>query len=388
LSFHRTDTGTLARVDEGNWDVVVLQELSTRPTDNAGNPGLFKADATWFYDRIKMSSPNARVILYETWARHPNHSIYTNTFTDAAEMQAQLRLHYNDAANNYIPANATSTPPIEVGLAPVGDVWEVHLNGMNPLRLHDTDDYHAGANGRYLNALVIYATIYGRATIHRTPWPPNVNDATTLQQEVDTFTGVTMPGGPNGEPVPDDGLDPGDVVLIDCGGGTTATGWNNMTDSVAGQLSDAVNTDGDTSNVDMSVSNGFVGHNTSGIAANMVGFPGTATGDSFFTGSFNDHAEALTRPAQLTISDLEPMSTYTVRIFASRTNDDGGRLRETLYEINGASQVLDASDNVSQFATFTNVQPSMRGDVVIDVSVNTNGTTRFAYVGVVELTKN
>ena len=103
---HQSRQGSLDLIDAGSWDVVVLQENSVRPTDALGNPPQFKSAATWWHDRIKATSPDAQVILYETWARHPDHGYYPGTFADPAEMQAQLRFHYNDAAVVYIPANA------------------------------------------------------------------------------------------------------------------------------------------------------------------------------------------------------------------------------------------------------------------------------------------
>lgn len=109
LRYHRedeTEAGAPARVAEG-WDVVVLQDFSTRPTDSIGDPEGFKEDATWFHDLARESRDHCRVILYETWARRFNHGIYPGSFADPADMQAQLRMHYFDAAENYIPLHAT-----------------------------------------------------------------------------------------------------------------------------------------------------------------------------------------------------------------------------------------------------------------------------------------
>src|SRR5690606_29450313 len=161
LAFHRTSQASLDLVDAGAWDFVVLQDFSTRATDDAGNPAAFKADTAWFYDRIKASSADAQVILYETWARHPDHPIYPGTFADPLEMQAQLRFHYGDAAASYVPENATFVPATDVRVAAVGDAWESLLAAHDDIRLHASDDYHAGENGQYLNALVIYSTLYG-----------------------------------------------------------------------------------------------------------------------------------------------------------------------------------------------------------------------------------
>ena len=44
LQFHREHKPTLDAIDSGNWDYVVLQEYSTNPTDNIGNPAQFKGE--------------------------------------------------------------------------------------------------------------------------------------------------------------------------------------------------------------------------------------------------------------------------------------------------------------------------------------------------------
>ena len=47
---------------------------------------------------------------------------------------------------------------------PQPDAWEHQLAMGEPPRLHADDDWHASRAGQYLNALVIYSTIYGRRT--------------------------------------------------------------------------------------------------------------------------------------------------------------------------------------------------------------------------------
>jgi parallel beta-helix repeat protein len=195
LNTHRFNATSLAYVDQGNWDFVVLQEYSTKPTDSIyGNATGFKQDVAWFYDRIKATSPNAKIILYETWARHPDHDYYPIIFLNHSVMQAQLRYHYNDAANNYVPSHVTYPSKNDIEVAPVGDVWEQHLYfESNPLRLHDVDNYHASwYDGIYLNGLVLYSTIYNSITTGLgTLGNVSPSNAARLQQSVDAFTDYT-----------------------------------------------------------------------------------------------------------------------------------------------------------------------------------------------------
>jgi hypothetical protein len=386
LGFHSTNPDTLNAIDLGGWDFVILQDYSTRPTDNAGDPLGFKTDATFLYDRVKTSSPDAQVLLYETWARHPDHAIYPVTFTDPAQMQAQLRLHYNDAADNYIPTNSTALVKTDVTVAHVGDAWESYLDDGGTIRLHGTDDYHAGTNGQYLNALVLYSMIYGRSVDGLTSLNIAPADAAVLQGYADATTGKTTPGGPGGT-LPDP-LDPGATILIDFGSETvTSSGtWNNMTNSISGTAINLIDDTGVVTAVDAAVTDGFVGVNSQGIAGNTLGYPGTASSDTFWTGSFNSHADALNYPAQVTLSGLGPDSEYDITLFAARTGDDSGNGRLTRYTVAGQWQDLEVSDNTDTHIVFESVSPQPDGSLTIDVIASEAGTSRFGYLGLMKLT--
>lgn len=390
LSFHRTNTESLDAVDQGNWDVVVLQEFSTGPTDSLGNPAQFKEDATWFFDRILATSPDARVVLYMTWARHPDHSYYPNHFANPEEMQAQLRYHYNDAADNYIPANANQ-PVTEDNLevAPVGDAWENHLARPDAERLHGSDDYHAGLNGRYLNALVLYGTIYNRATYGLVPIGTSVEGAIKLQEDADAVTGKTVRGGPDGtfgssEPA----LEAGQTILVDLGDATTQSPspWNNLTYD-AGRIDNAADTRGTVTRVDFSVTDNFAGANPNGLTDNQLGYPGEATRDTFWIGSFDGHTAALSTAGQVTLRHLDPEATYALKLFAARSGDDSGRGRLTRFIVNGQTQDLEVADNTANTADFLDVSPDALGQITIDVRVSPEGGSRFGYLGAIQLTR-
>ncbi len=191
LAWHRGDpspAGAPARLREG-WDVVVLQDFSTRPTDALGEPAAFKDDVSWFYERAKEANPAVRVVLYETWARRAGHPLYGVAFASPAQMQAQLRRHYTDAAEHYIPRFATVAPGESVGVAPVGDAWELQLGRNADLRLHAPDDYHASVAGQYLSAAVLFSTIFDRpaAGLPALHVAPPV--AAALQATADQVTG-------------------------------------------------------------------------------------------------------------------------------------------------------------------------------------------------------
>lgn len=386
LNYHTTNTDTLNAIDLGGWDFVVLQEYSTRPTDNAGSPTTFKNSATTLYDRVKLASPGAQVLLYETWARHPDHSIYDSTFTDPTQMQAQLRFHYNDATDNYIPTHSTALVKTDIAVAPVGDAWENYLDTGGTIRLHASDDHHGGTNGKYLSSSVLYSTIYDRTVAGRTGLQAHPADAAILQTFADATTGKTIPGGPDGVVLGPPA--PGASVQIDFGSASlTSTGnWNNLTDSINGTAINLIDDSGGATGVDVSVTDGFVGANTVGIAGNTLGYPGNASKDNFWTGSFTSHAEALNHPAEVTINGLDPDAVYDISLFASRTGTDSGNGRLTRYTINGQWQDLEAADNTDTEVVFQGISPEADGTLSVDIVASAAGTSRFGYLSLMKIT--
>lgn len=149
---------SLAAIDEGKWDVVVLQGQSQEPALAETNPTIredFVESAAALCQRIRAKSPQVRIVFYETWARHADSwtaqgkDYNSNVGKDPTEMQARLRLWYGNVAK----AN-------DALVAPVGDAWERNYQSKQPYRLHVADNSHPDFNGTYLAALVMFKTIY------------------------------------------------------------------------------------------------------------------------------------------------------------------------------------------------------------------------------------
>lgn len=379
LEWHRADTDPAsagARIAEG-WDVVVLQEQSTRPTDAIGDPPQFKEDATFFHDLARASREGARVILYETWARREGHSLYPESFDDPGDMQAQLRFHYFDAAETFIPRMAMEEPDVTV--APCGDAWERQLAGGEPPRLHAGDDWHAGPAGQYLNALVIYQTIYEHGTRGLTPIGVDADVARELQEVAEATTGFTRP-----PPVLSDRAFPvGASVRVDVG--PTEADWPALTSAVSAFVGPLpADAGGDTSAAAASAS--FDGTQTGGLGANDLGWPADVSSDSLWVGSFDGHDAALTRLARVTLRGL-PEGRYSLTLFASRTGDDGGRGRLTRYTLGSETRDLEVADNSGDTVTFETVSPDEVGELAFTVGVSPAGSGRFGYLGALVLTR-
>jgi hypothetical protein len=141
------------------WDHVILQEYSTRPTfhPSFGNVPAFLAAADGLYQAVLNHSPEAKAVMFETWARGPGHSYYPNEWPDPATMQGELRTNYLACVDNLNGLHGAGSAEY----APVGDAFE---NGEFDLGLYGGDIYHASNRGALLISLVLYGTIYDDVT--------------------------------------------------------------------------------------------------------------------------------------------------------------------------------------------------------------------------------
>ncbi len=139
------------------WDFVVMQDLSTTPTTQLGDPQVHRDTALGLFQGVAKHSPNVKAVLFETWARGPGHEFYTDPNPSfpggTVQMQQETRDGYELSTADIIDFAG----PDAARLARVGDAWEIG----NWDRLHHTDLWHAQNRGTLLTALVIYGTIYG-----------------------------------------------------------------------------------------------------------------------------------------------------------------------------------------------------------------------------------
>ena len=163
LAFHfATKKAELA----GKWDVVMLQGFSTLDPLKPGDPANHIKAAGELAAMFKASNPDVRVELVSTWSRadltfRPGGHWYGKPITQMGRDVA--------AAN----ALAMRTNRDISGVAPVGHAWNrAFLTGLadeNPfdgiaygkIDLWTWDQYHASAEGYYLEALVIFGQVTG-----------------------------------------------------------------------------------------------------------------------------------------------------------------------------------------------------------------------------------
>ena len=157
LKQHLGIAGSTKLIDEGGWDVVVLQGQSQEPAIAEKDESVrkeFLESAVELCKRVRAKSPKAKIFFYETWARHADYwkaaKKGPDVGADPKEMQARLRKWYGIAAKD----NGAT-------LVPCGDAWELNYASSAPLRLHTSDHSHPELVGTYLNALIFFGKIYG-----------------------------------------------------------------------------------------------------------------------------------------------------------------------------------------------------------------------------------
>lgn len=148
LESHLTRGEATRRIRKGSsagpWDLVVLQEQSTRPLEDTA--AMYRAVRAL---AAEARNVGARTVLYTTWAR-------------AARPLAQDTL-----TNAYRRIGGQ----VSAIIVPVGDAWALVRNddAADGRTLFVEDGSHPSPAGTYLAASVFYAVLYGRSPVGLAP---------------------------------------------------------------------------------------------------------------------------------------------------------------------------------------------------------------------------
>jgi hypothetical protein len=153
LQDHYTDPLTMAKIKSKNWNIVVLQEQSTRPINN---PDLFLQYATLLDTEIKKM--NARTVLYMTWAPKA-------TPTDIDQLAA-----------SYISVGQK----LNAQVVPVGKVWNYFVKNYPSINIYYTDNKHPSLAGTYLIACTFYYSLYAKNPVLNTYVPVGLSSANAV----------------------------------------------------------------------------------------------------------------------------------------------------------------------------------------------------------------
>ena len=136
LERHWQDGEVLRRLKEEDWDVLVLQEQSSRLL---ADPAQTERYLRLFTEAARETG--AEVILLQTWVR-----------AELPETHERQRESYRKVAR-----------AVGVRLAPIGDAWSRARSELPGVALHDADGLHASREGTYLTAAVLVGMLAGRS---------------------------------------------------------------------------------------------------------------------------------------------------------------------------------------------------------------------------------
>ncbi len=172
---HSGNQTTISYIASEDWDFVVLQEQSQRPSFHP----VQVAQEVYPYaaqldSMIKENSPCTETVFYMTWGRKygdtQNCQFYPPICTYEG-MQERLRTSYLEMANTH-----------EATCAPVGMAWANSIQTDSTLNLYTSDNSHPNYSGSYLAACVFYATLYRESPVGNTfHGPLNATTAAYLQ---------------------------------------------------------------------------------------------------------------------------------------------------------------------------------------------------------------
>jgi hypothetical protein len=144
LQWHFAAGKATAAIDEGGWDVVILQEQSNlgggtvNGESRLSPPTIFHESVRKFVPRIRAAG--ATPLLMMTWARR-----------DRPQEQAPLTDAYRRIGEE-----------LNVPVAPVGLAWAAARSRWPYLDLFVEDGSHPNPGGSYLAACVLYVALTGR----------------------------------------------------------------------------------------------------------------------------------------------------------------------------------------------------------------------------------
>jgi PKD repeat protein len=155
MSSHLDDATTFAKISQGNWDYVILQEQSQIPTiefirDNDMYPAMTDLKAL-----IEQYNPCAKIITYMTWGRRYGGQQCNPSGTYCSPVFA----NFNQMQNSLTSAYLEISEQLNVQCAPVGVVWQNILNNSTHV-LHSGDNSHPNMDGSYVAACTIFSSIW------------------------------------------------------------------------------------------------------------------------------------------------------------------------------------------------------------------------------------
>ena len=157
FQMHSTDAITLAKINNDQWDYVVLQEQSQLPSFSPAEVQTNVYPYAAILDSlIHKNDPCTKTVFYMTWGRKygdaSNCGVYPPVCTFEG-MAGRLRQSYLEMGDMF-----------ECPVAPVGMAWKRSRGLDSTINLWAGDNSHPSVEGTYLTACVFYSTLFQKPT--------------------------------------------------------------------------------------------------------------------------------------------------------------------------------------------------------------------------------
>jgi hypothetical protein len=185
---HSTNTQTLNKINQQQWDYVVLQAQSQEPSLSPGyvNSNVLPA-AQVLIDAIESNSLCTEPLFFMTWGRKfgdaSNCVAYPPVCTYLG-MQERLRTRYLDMTFTH-----------DASCSPVGMAWKKSIEIDSTLNLYSSDNSHPSIYGSYLAACTFYSSIFKKSAVGSTYWPNAIDSASAyILQQIGSSTALDSLG--------------------------------------------------------------------------------------------------------------------------------------------------------------------------------------------------
>ena len=167
LLYHLTNPTQVAAITTSlplgeKWDFVIMQGHSLEATASYGDPASFRANAVAILTNVRVHSPDAKAVMYQTWARGPGFSGYPGTYANPYEMHTQIHANYQLAVDDI---NAAFGPGTAFRAA-AGDAVALHAFDS---ALYTADQSHPNPPISLMAAMAFYQAIYRGRVCDITP---------------------------------------------------------------------------------------------------------------------------------------------------------------------------------------------------------------------------
>jgi hypothetical protein len=157
LGQHLTNATSLAKIANGNWDYVVLQDQSLA----LAYPGYYLNQLPYSIQLdsiIKANNLCSQTIFYSTWGRKNGDSyICSPPYCPVTTLINRTYYQMDSAIESHYKVFADS---IKSSMTPVGAVWRYIRQNYPSIELYQPDESHPSLEGTYAAACAFYATIF------------------------------------------------------------------------------------------------------------------------------------------------------------------------------------------------------------------------------------